>query len=327
MLNKKTLIFLVCIFLSFTSLFAETSDQILAKRNKLIEYAKTFIGTPYLYGGNTRQGIDCSGFIHKVAYEAINYTLPRTAITIFNSTIAVSSANREIGDLVFFKTENSSKVNHVGIYIGRNQFIHAASSGPNTGVIVSSLNENYWKNTYYTSGRFLPTTVAQNKNNSTTTKTDKTSAASNTLTKDFGVSIGMHSGDSLRDFSNYSWNFMAGLTFGDYARISTGFTFTPNRDYFYIPLRVFGPDLSSCRLFAEIALPLYQKGNWVFSSNCTIPFALGVQTETETFTIAKQKFSLFAQASVQTHDIKSLNFEKFLNETSYDIAVGIMYKK
>ena len=324
MKNKKSFVIFFFIF-SFWSLFADTNAQILEKRAKLIDYAKTFIGTPYVYGGNSKQGIDCSGFVHKVAYDAINYTLPRTAITIFNSTIAVNSANREQGDLVFFKTENSSTVNHVGIYIGRNQFIHAASSGPNTGVIVSSLSENYWKNAYYTSGRFLPSTVAKNETPSTggtNAKNEKTSRTKRTFSTDFGISIGICPHDSFDDFSNYSWNIVTGFTFGEYAKIATGFTFTPSQKYFYIPLRVFGPELYSGRLFAEIALPLYQKGTWIFSGGCTMPFALGLQWETKNITIAKQKFSFFAQADVKTHNIK-----EFLDNNYYTIALGIMYKR
>jgi hypothetical protein len=68
----------------------------------------------------------------------------------------IPDSRREPGDIVFFHTTGGTTISHAGIYIGNDQFIHAASDGPNTGVILSSLKENYWKNAYSCAGQFLP---------------------------------------------------------------------------------------------------------------------------------------------------------------------------
>ncbi|WP_026695723.1 C40 family peptidase [Peribacillus kribbensis] len=104
---------------------------------RLINYAKKFIGTPYVWGGTSPSGFDCSGFIYYVFKEQGIY-LPRTSSTLYtNVGLKVSSPSP--GDLVFFNTSGSG-VSHVGIYIGNNEFISAESSG----VKVSSLTNTYW---------------------------------------------------------------------------------------------------------------------------------------------------------------------------------------
>ena len=125
-------------------------------RQKMVDYSKQFIGKPYVSGGIGPNSFDCSGLIFTVSRESIGYQLPRTTEAIFNICKDVSDSEREAGDLVFFKTTSSGKISHVGLYIGSNQFIHAASDGPNTGVIISSLREAYWKGHYYCTRRFLP---------------------------------------------------------------------------------------------------------------------------------------------------------------------------
>ena len=72
---------------------------------------------------------DCSGLIFTVSREAIGVQLPRTTRALFNFCKDVDDKEREAGDLVFFKTTSSGEVSHVGLYIGSNQFIHAASDG------------------------------------------------------------------------------------------------------------------------------------------------------------------------------------------------------
>lgn len=125
-------------------------------RQKLVEYAKQFIGKPYVSGGVGPNSFDCSGLIFTVSREAIGWQLPRTTRAIFNYCKEIDDDTREAGDLVFFKTTSSGEVSHVGLYVGGSQFIHAASDGPNTGVILSSLKESYWKSHYYCTRRYLP---------------------------------------------------------------------------------------------------------------------------------------------------------------------------
>lgn len=132
-----------------------TPDESLEARKKMIDYSRQFVGVPYLYGGASKNGMDCSGLIFTVANDAIGVKLPRSTSALYASVRIIKDSEKEPGDLVFFKTVGS-KISHVGLYMGNNQFIHAASDGPNTGVIISSLKESYWKNTYAGAGRFLP---------------------------------------------------------------------------------------------------------------------------------------------------------------------------
>ncbi len=125
-------------------------------REKFVDEIKTHIGAPYEYGSVGPETFDCSGLIYFSAQKAIQVQLPRTAKAIYNYARIIPDEKREIGDLLFFKTTGSSTISHIGVYIGNSQFISAISDGVNTGVIVSSLNQDYWKGRYVSTGQFLP---------------------------------------------------------------------------------------------------------------------------------------------------------------------------
>ncbi|MBR6342154.1 MAG: C40 family peptidase [Treponema sp.] len=125
-------------------------------REKFVDEIKTHIGAPYEYGSVGPDTFDCSGLIYFSAQKAIQVQLPRTAKAIYNYARIIPDEKREIGDLLFFKTTGSSTISHIGVYIGNSQFISAISDGVNTGVIVSSLNQDYWKGRYVSTGQFLP---------------------------------------------------------------------------------------------------------------------------------------------------------------------------
>jgi len=105
----------------------------------LVKVAMGFLGAPYRLGGFSIRGIDCSGLVKKV-YEAFNIYLPRTAFEQSHVGMRVSRSELVEGDLLFFNTRRS--FGHVGIYIGNNKFLHAASR--KRGVRVDSLNEPYY---------------------------------------------------------------------------------------------------------------------------------------------------------------------------------------
>lgn len=109
--------------------------------HSVIETAKMYIGTPYVWGGTSPNGFDCSGFIQFV-YEQENLTIPRTVSEIWNFASSVDSPS--IGDLVFFETYQPGP-SHMGIYIGNGDFIHAGSS---SGVQISNVNDTYWSPRY-----------------------------------------------------------------------------------------------------------------------------------------------------------------------------------
>jgi cell wall-associated NlpC family hydrolase len=106
----------------------------------LITEAKKYIGVPYVWGGSTPSGFDCSGFLNYV-FAKQGISIPRTVATIWDAGTPVSSPQK--GDIVFFNTTGGPS--HAGLYIGNNQFIHAGSS---TGVTITDMNNSYWKPRY-----------------------------------------------------------------------------------------------------------------------------------------------------------------------------------
>lgn len=124
-------------------------------REKLITEAKKYVGAPYVRGATGPDAFDCSGLVYFVAREAIQVQLPRTVKAMYGYSQIIPDSRLEPGDLVFFRTTGDGSISHVGLYVGNMQFISAASDGPNTGVILSSLRENYWKTHYAASGKFL----------------------------------------------------------------------------------------------------------------------------------------------------------------------------
>lgn len=152
-----------------------------APAEKLLREAETWIGTPYVYGGNGRQGIDCSGFVLQVFRNSVGISLPRTSREQYRFCTEIDKTQLQPGDLVFFTIRGGSTVGHVGIYIGDGNMIHASSS---RGVIISSLSTNYNVVNYYGSGRvekFFAMTGSDkgSRNNREATeavKTKKTSA-------------------------------------------------------------------------------------------------------------------------------------------------------
>lgn len=161
---------------------AQTIEQNAAdaenRRITFVEYGKKYIGCPYVSGATGPNAFDCSGYVYAVSRESIGYQLPRTVSAIYKFCKIIDDSQREAGDLVFFKTTSASEPSHVGIYIGNGQFLNCASDGPNTGVILSSLNESYWKGKYYKTGRFLPSAKALIESNGTSTDAEASAVSS-----------------------------------------------------------------------------------------------------------------------------------------------------
>jgi probable lipoprotein NlpC len=125
-------------------------------RFKVLLAAGKYENTPYRYGGIDKNGLDCSGFVYLSFRDALAVSLPRTTTGIHAWAEKIALERAQPGDLLFFKTGNAGAISHVGIYLGGNRFIHAASEGPETGVIYSGLGEKYWARTYAGAGRALP---------------------------------------------------------------------------------------------------------------------------------------------------------------------------
>jgi cell wall-associated NlpC family hydrolase len=127
----------------------ESSKGSQDKTEQIINTAKSFIGAPYKFGGTTPKGFDCSGFVQYV-FDKRKITLPRSADTQYKVGKGITQKNLQQGDLVFFSTYEKG-ASHCGIYLGQDKFIHASSHG----VMISRLDESYWKTRYLGARRVI----------------------------------------------------------------------------------------------------------------------------------------------------------------------------
>lgn len=119
------------------------------KASKLYSFINDWYGVPYKYGGCQKTGVDCSCFADNLYKDVYHQKLGRTAGEIYKECDKVKLERIKEGDLVFFKI-NSSSISHVGVYLKDNKFVHASTS---KGVMISDLNETYYKKYFYTAGR------------------------------------------------------------------------------------------------------------------------------------------------------------------------------
>ena len=220
--RKKCRKFLAILILLVVSVCCFADGDSKEKRAKIVNYAKEFIGVPYVYGGMDKTGTDCSGLIYTVARESIQLQLPRTVSALYGYAKIIPDNQKEPGDILFFKTVGD-KISHAGIYVGNNQFIHAASDGPNTGVILSSLKESYWEQHYYAVGQILPPTnvitgiTPSNNSSIGSSVSNSTNSYSDFISKlKFDVAM------------FYNWNFFYGNQF---LLNSRGFSIQGNLSY------------------------------------------------------------------------------------------------
>lgn len=123
--------------------YAGTEHRPAGVHDTLMRGYHEWAGTPYRFGGESRDGIDCSALTQRIFKEQFNYALPRTAGEQMKQGRRVSRAALKPGDLVFFKP--TRRLNHVGVYLGNGLFMHASSS---QGVMISQLDNQYWARRY-----------------------------------------------------------------------------------------------------------------------------------------------------------------------------------
>lgn len=123
-----------------------------ASGQEIVDYAETFLGVPYVYGGTSPSGFDCSGLVY-YCYTHFGYSVNRTAAGLAYSGTEVSASDLQPGDVILFTSSGGSYIGHTGIYIGDGNFIHA----PHTGDVVkiSSLSDTYYTNHYWGARRVV----------------------------------------------------------------------------------------------------------------------------------------------------------------------------
>lgn len=179
------------LFFSFLACFLlATTVPAMASANSptsLVNTARTYIGTPYAYGGTTTSGFDCSGYTQFV-FKKQGINIPRSTGEQFAMGTAVKKSDLKTGDLVFFNTFGNG-VSHVGIYIGSSRFIHASTS---QGVMISSVNDPaYWGKRYLGARRVADfkndKTVAFEESTATTPDYVSRAKIAETLVKELGL--------------------------------------------------------------------------------------------------------------------------------------------
>lgn len=158
-MKKKFVTIISALALSFlvsnSTVFANEGTNTVSKNaptiKNVLSTAKQYIGVPYVFGGTSSKGIDCSGFTQNVFWKN-GKTLPRTAKLQFEKGNWVSKEDLKPGDMVFFTTYKPG-ASHVGIFLGKDKFIHA-SSGKGE-VTISKLSKNYYRQRYIGAKRMI----------------------------------------------------------------------------------------------------------------------------------------------------------------------------
>lgn len=119
---------------------------------RVIQIAEQYLGIPYVYGGNTPAGFDCSGFTSYV-FKQLGYSLYRSSYQQINNGVPVSKSELMPGDLLLFKKQGASRIHHVGIYAGNGMMIHS----PQTGDVIkyTSIVSGYYNSCYYAARRIV----------------------------------------------------------------------------------------------------------------------------------------------------------------------------
>ena len=136
-----------------TAAIALEMDIDLHDNHRLYVESAKWIGVPYRYGGTTMKGVDCSGFTYNIYRKVYRKRIQRNSESQRRQCQRIYKRNLKEGHLVFFHNgKDRRKASHVGIYLKNGKFIHASTS---SGVIVSSLNENYYQKRWLQGGKLF----------------------------------------------------------------------------------------------------------------------------------------------------------------------------
>lgn len=149
-MKKKWLLPIFASFMLFTATPIDNAEA--ATTSELSATATKYLGTPYVYGGTTSNGFDCSGYTSKV-FSDLGIKLNRTSSSQYQQGTAVAKSDLQVGDLVFFNTSGSG-ISHVGIYIGDGKMIHSQTG---QGVSYSNVNDPYYWGSRYVGAKRITT--------------------------------------------------------------------------------------------------------------------------------------------------------------------------
>ncbi|AOE38556.1 MULTISPECIES: bifunctional murein DD-endopeptidase/murein LD-carboxypeptidase [Pantoea] len=119
-------------------------------KSRIMEQYAVWKGVRYRLGGDTKRGIDCSAFVQRTFRDQFGLELPRSTSQQQDTGKEITRSKLRPGDLVMFRAGSTGR--HVGIYLGNDNFVHASTS---SGVMISSLNDDYWKKRYREGRRVL----------------------------------------------------------------------------------------------------------------------------------------------------------------------------
>ncbi len=142
-------------YMALSSGSAPSYSEATSKGQEIADYARQFVGYKYIYGSSSPAlgGFDCSGLTYN-AYRQFGYSISRTASQQYrNDGVPVAKSDLQPGDLVFFSSNGGRSVTHVGLYYGNGQFVNASTE--RTGVIMSSLDSDWYARTWYGAKRII----------------------------------------------------------------------------------------------------------------------------------------------------------------------------
>jgi cell wall-associated NlpC family hydrolase len=114
-------------------------------QRRLADEIQSYLGVPYRWGGVSRSGMDCSGFVSTVYQNVTGLKLPRKARSMYKYGHSIGPEVLKVGDLVFFERIENDGISHVGIYVQKREFAHASTS---EGVKISSLDDEYYRSRF-----------------------------------------------------------------------------------------------------------------------------------------------------------------------------------
>lgn len=303
--------FLLILLFSPAIIAAQPIQSGASPRVAFIDAAKEYLGTPYVSGGSSNRGMDCSGLIFRAAIEGPSRSVPRTVQALSDFAHHIPDISMEPGDILFFNT--TGQLSHVGIYLGNGKFIHAASAGPKTGVIISNLSESYWKRAYRFAGSILgsePQTQWPHPDNDTEND-QEVKAPSQPFRGDLGIRLNV-TGGILWDFMPGEYPIRGGMALAEacwakntsfYPGVGIGLSFDHRTESLSVPIIVSIGVPSGFRFF--LGTQFHSTAKSTLDKEMQFPGILGLSWTSGPAVLFNQNF----------HFYQSAEYSWFPNET------------